>query len=1280
MAINDDGTVTYTPNADFNGTDTFTYTNVDGNTETVTVTVDPIADDTVLVADSATTNEDTPITIDVVANDTDVDNGEVSPVDTVTQGANGAVAINDDGTVTYTPNADFNGTDTFTYTNVDGNTETVTVTVDPIADDTVLVADSATTNEDTPITIDVVANDTDVDNGEVSPVDTVTQGANGSVAINDDGTVTYTPNADFNGTDTFTYTNVDGNTETVTVTVDPIADDTVLVADSATTNEDTPITIDVTANDTDVDNGEVSPVDTVTQGTNGAVAINDDGTVTYTPNADFNGTDTFTYTNVDGNTETVTVTVDPVADDTVLVADSATTDEDTPVVIDVLSNDTDADGVTSPVASVTDGANGTVAINDDGTVTYTPNADFNGTDTFTYTNEDNNTETVTVTVSPVEDPTEILVGSSDSDLGEVTEDIDVTTDSKLTDSGTLTFSDVDIEDSENFEPTIEFSPTEDGDTALGEITIDVDGNWTYEVDNSAVQFLGEGETITEVYTVTLNGTTHDITITINGSDDPTTIEPVGTAFERGFVTEDVNVTSGQLTDGGRFQFTDADDSDSASFDANVAFVSSTSGTGQLGTMTITSGGVWSYVVDNSLVQYLDESDQIVENFVITVNGTEQEISVFIFGAEDPTEITVNSLVGDSAEGSVTEGDSVTDGKLIDSGTLTFSDVDTADSESFAPEVTFVGANDGDTALGELIIDADGNWSYEVDNSAIAYLDSDEQITETFTVSLNGETQDIVVTINGTDTLLAVDDAEAPISGLSGQYWGYDEDLEGGNTSSLTIVKDYIAANPTADIAFTSTQLDYTNVFGADLAANVSDGVPNNLIGFLNDDADSIATINGGSSTTATDGIIDLTGNLYVAEEGLYIIDVQHDDGFELIIDGEAVITFSAITSSIQTSLSLSLTEGLHSIEIIYWDQAGDYDLVLNMYPAGTAILDIEANNIWVAENLSYAEGISTVIDTSVTVELLSNDTGEGITVNSVSDPENGTITIVDGEVIYEPDSGYTGIDSFVYDIIDINGNISNTATAYVTVTHNAESGLIDADTIDDSTDSTDDQVLVGDGTPNEITGGDGDDIISGLSSNDTLSGAGGNDQLFGGDNNDILFGNTGNDELYGEQGTDTLDGGLGDDILTGGIGTDILIGGDGADTFVWTDQDTFGSDTISDFNVEEGDKLDLSDLLQGETEGDLGKYFDISFNGTDTTLSVSSNNLNENPFNTFKGTTIVLEDTQLDGVTHDGALSEDEVETVINSLFDSGALVITETVVDTGTTAAAIDTTDDSII
>ncbi|MEL0661005.1 Ig-like domain-containing protein, partial [Psychromonas arctica] len=443
--------------------------------------------------------------------------------------------------------------------------------------------------------------------------------------INDDGTVTYTPNADFNGTDTFTYTNVDGNTETVTVTVDPIADDTVLVADSATTNEDTPITIDVVGNDTDVDNGEVSPVDTVTQGSNGSVAINDDGTVTYTPNADFNGTDTFTYTNEDGNTETVSVTVDPVADDSILVADSATTNEDTPITIDVVGNDTDVDnGEVSPVDTVTQGANGTVAINDDGTVTYTPNADFNGKDTFTYTNVDGNTETVTVTVDPVEDPTEIIVGSSDSELGEVTEDFDVTTDSKLTDSGTLTFIDVDIEDSENFEPTVEFTPSEQGDTALGNMTINADGDWSYEVDNSAVQYLGEDETLTEVYTVTLNGVTQDITVTINGVDDLSVVAGDAT----GSVTEDADAAT--LTTSGNLSLTDVDTNDTTTFTPATV-------TGAYGAVTIDENGDWSYAADNTqaAIQALDDGEFLTDTITVTTSdGVEQEIVITINGVDD----------------------------------------------------------------------------------------------------------------------------------------------------------------------------------------------------------------------------------------------------------------------------------------------------------------------------------------------------------------------------------------------------------------------------------------------------------------------------------------------------------------------------------------------------------------------------------------------------------------------------------------------------------------------
>ncbi|WP_298944251.1 Ig-like domain-containing protein, partial [uncultured Psychromonas sp.] len=163
----------------------------------------------------------------------------------------------------------------------------------------------------------------------------------------------------------YTLTVNDGTADGESVTDDPsvttVDDPTIVNSDIATTNEDTPITIDVLANDTDAD-GVVSPVASVTDGEYGTVTINDDGTVTYTPDADYNGPDSFTYTNEDGSTETVSVTVEAISDDTVVAADAATTNEDTPITIDVLANDTDADGVVSPVASVTDGEYGTVTI------------------------------------------------------------------------------------------------------------------------------------------------------------------------------------------------------------------------------------------------------------------------------------------------------------------------------------------------------------------------------------------------------------------------------------------------------------------------------------------------------------------------------------------------------------------------------------------------------------------------------------------------------------------------------------------------------------------------------------------------------------------------------------------------------------------------------------------------------------------------------------------------------------------------------------------------------
>jgi hypothetical protein len=163
------------------------------------------------------------------------------------------------------------------------------------------------------------------------------------------------------------------------------------------------VTISVLANDVDPDDDPLQ-VQSVRNGTNGSVTIvNNAGAVLYTPNPNFFGTDSFTYTVTDGggnSAATVTVTVTPLPDPPVANDDAAATPEQTPVTIGVMANDLDPDGDPISVTGVTTPANGAAAVNENGAVTYTPNAGFSGTDTFTYTLTDGSgTDTATVTVS-----------------------------------------------------------------------------------------------------------------------------------------------------------------------------------------------------------------------------------------------------------------------------------------------------------------------------------------------------------------------------------------------------------------------------------------------------------------------------------------------------------------------------------------------------------------------------------------------------------------------------------------------------------------------------------------------------------------------------------------------------------------------------------------------------------------------------------------------------------------------------------------------------------------
>jgi len=281
--------------------------------------------------------------------------------------------------------------------------------------------DTATVAEDSSVDVDVLSNDSDED-GDTLSISSVTTPANGTVTIN--GTqVTYTPNSNYNGSDSFSYAVGDGNggtdTTTVSVTVTAVNDVPVAQNDTATVAEDNSIVISALSNDSDED-GDTLSISSVTTPANGTVTIN--GTqVTYTPNSNYNGSDSFSYAVGDGNggtdTTTVSVTVTAVNDVPVAQNDTATVAEDNSIVISALSNDSDEDGDTLSISSVTTPANGTVTIN--GTqVTYTPNSNYNGSDSFSYAVGDGNggtdTATVSVTITPVDDGDS---GSGDSGSG-----------------------------------------------------------------------------------------------------------------------------------------------------------------------------------------------------------------------------------------------------------------------------------------------------------------------------------------------------------------------------------------------------------------------------------------------------------------------------------------------------------------------------------------------------------------------------------------------------------------------------------------------------------------------------------------------------------------------------------------------------------------------------------------------------------------------------------------------------------------------------------------------
>ncbi|MEL4253023.1 VCBS domain-containing protein [Shewanella xiamenensis] len=775
-------------------TDSLTVQSVGGTTHTITVTLTGTNDAPVLTAQSQSITEDgTKLTGQMVA--TDVDTG-----DTLTFSLANAVdgfTLNADGSYSFDPsNAAYQHlaagqTQTLTIpvsvTDSAGATATqqLVITVTGSNDGAIISGtDAGTVTEDTQLTTGGQLTVTDIDDQESAfTAQAKTAGSYGSFTLAADGHWTYTLNNSLpavqalgqNGTltDSLTVQSVDGTTHTITVTING-HDDGALIAgiDSGTVTEDANLTAgqlethgQLTISDPDAGQDHFT-AQTHVAGSYGSFSLDADGQWNYSADnsqtaiqqlkAGETLTDSLTVQSVGGTTHTVTVTITGSNDAPVLTAQSQSVTEDgnklsgQMVATDVDTGDSQTFSTTAQTAGFT--------LNADGSYSFDPaNAAYQHLAA-------GQTETLTIPVSVTDSTgatgtanlTITLTGSNDGAIISGTDASAVTEDTQLTTGGQLTVTDIDDQESA-------FTAQAKTAGSYGSFTLAADGHWTYTLNNSlpAVQALGQNATLTDSLAVqSMDGTTHTITVTINGHDDGAVIAGV----DSGTVTEDCNVTTGKITTSGQLTISDPDaGQDHFTAQTNVA--------GSYGTFSLDQAGHWTYVSDNSqtAVQQLKAGETLTDSLTVqSVGGTTHTVTVTLTGSNDAPVLTAQSQ-------SVTE-----DGNKL-SGQMVATDVDTGDTLTFS----LANAVDGFT------LNADGSYSFDPANAAYQHLAAGQTETLTIPVSVTDSagataTQLLVITVTGSND-------GAIISGTDAGWVIEDTQLTTGGQLTVTDIDDQESA-------------------------------------------------------------------------------------------------------------------------------------------------------------------------------------------------------------------------------------------------------------------------------------------------------------------------------------------------------------------------------------------------------------------------------------------------------------------------------------------------------
>ena len=954
----------YTPLANVHGPDSFSYTirDADGQTSSATVEIEVLSVDDVPVAqdDSAEVSEDGEVLISVLGNDSGLGDAPVA-VTAVSAPFHGSAAVIGNR-VQYAPAPDYHGPElvTYTLTDADGDTAsaTVVITVTPVNDVPVAQDDTAAVAEDGAVELAVLANDTIGD--APASVSALGPPAHGSAAVGADGTVLYTPAANYHGADSFTYTVTDADGETARATalvlVTSVDDVPVAVDDTATTAEDVAVAIAALGNDLGLGDAPVS-ISGVTAPARGVVTVMGD-LLLYTPAPDANGLDSFTYSITDGDgqsaTATVSVAVQPADDVPEAVADAFTVAEDAAAtLLSVLDNDVSGDAPTT-LTFASDLPHGSAVLLGN-QVVYTPDADYAGADAFSYQLTDGNGQvasaTVTITVTEVDD-LPVAVDDAAATLG---------TQSVLV-------------------------PVLANDTGLGDAPVAITAVSAPSVGAAAIE--GLAVRYTPVRTV---GGEASFTYTVSDADGDT-----ATATVRVAVTA-VNSVPVAIDDAAEV-FEDSS--------ALIAVRANDTGGDAPVTLTAVSAPAHgSAAIEGDEVLYTPAANYTgADAFTYTVRDEDGETAT--------ATVSVAVLAVDDVPEAVDDAFTVAE----DSGGTLLPVLDNDVSGDAPTTLTFA----SDPPHGSAVLLGD---------QVVYTPDADYAGLDLFSYQLtdgNGQVASATVAITVTqvdDLPVAVDDAVATLGNQSVLVPVLANDAGLGD-APVTLLA---VSTPTVGAAvIEGAAVRYTPVrtVGGEVTFTYT----------LRDADGDTATATVRVAVTAVNSVpVAVNDVATVLEDGTVLIAVRAND-----TGGDAPVVISAVSDPPRGTATIEAGAVRYTPDANL-SGADSFTYTVRDEDGETATATVSVTVTAVNDTPSAQVDTFTVVEDSSnnTLNVLANDLGIGdapLTVTLVSAPVNGSATVVGNQLVYTPNANYTGTDSFTYRVRDADGQQSSTSV-FVTVTN-----------------------------------------------------------------------------------------------------------------------------------------------------------------------------------------------------------------------------------------------------